>query len=232
MGQRAAALLVPDKDDLDAVAREEIDGGLVDARRQHLLGAALEQRDPATLLAERCEHTAGGGSRRRQPVRRQCQHRLEALEQAGRGRWPGRRQEHGQRAGQPRQHHAHAETPRVGQDEGQQPAQQPLRQRPLITLLDPDPGLVDKVHVIDPRGAGRHAGQARQAAVDMLDHFSRRRQVLLQHLLDQIDAAARAIELVAKQHIGRTGRGAEAAMDAGAQDLVGFRDVGVGELRE
>ena len=66
----------------------------------------------------------------------------------------------------------------------------------------------------------------------MLDHFGRRRLVLLQHLLDQIDAAARAIELVAEQHIGRTGCGAEAAMDAGAQDLVGFRDVGIGELRE
>ena len=56
--------------------------------------------------------------------------------------------------------------------------------------------------------------------------------VVLQHVLDQIDAAARGIELVAEQHIGRAGRGAEAAMHAGAQDLVGFRDVGIGELRE
>ena len=47
MGQRAAALLVLDQHHLDAVARQEIDGGLVDARRQHLLGAALQQRDPA-----------------------------------------------------------------------------------------------------------------------------------------------------------------------------------------
>ena len=59
---------------------------------------------------------------------------------------------------------------------------------------------------------------------------SRRRPVLLQHLLDQIDAPARAIELVAEQHIGRTGRGAEAAMHAGAQDLVGLGDVGIGQL--
>ena len=44
--------------------------------------------------------------------------------------------------------------------------------------------------------------------------------VVLQHLLDQVDAAARRIELVAEQHIGRTGRGAEAAMHAGAQNLV------------
>ena len=59
-----------------------------------------------------------------------------------------------------------------------------------------------------------------------------RRPVLFQHLLDEIDPAARAIEFVAEQHIGRTGRGAKSAMHAGAQDLVGFRDIGIGELRE
>src|SRR2546426_941989 len=80
--------------------------------------------------------------------------------------------------------------------------------------------------------AGRHAGEAGQAAVDMLYHLGGRRAVLLQHLLDEIDPAARAIEFVAQQHIGRTGRGAEAAMHAGAQDLVGFGDVGIGELGE
>ncbi len=66
----------------------------------------------------------------------------------------------------------------------------------------------------------------------MLDHVGRRRPVILQHVLDQVDAAARRIELVAQQHIGRTGRGAEAAMDAGAQDLVGFRGGRIGKLSE
>src|SRR6185312_14718494 len=61
----------------------------------------------------------------------------------------------------------------------------------------------------------------------MLDHLGGRRLVLFQHLLDQIDPPARAIELVAEQHIGRAGGSAEAAMDAGAQDLVG-----IGELSE
>ena len=42
----------------------------------------------------------------------------------------------------------------------------------------------------------------------------------LQQLLDQIDAAARAIALVAADDIGRAGRGAEAAMHAGAQDFL------------
>ena len=39
-----------------------------------------------------------------------------------------------------------------------------------------------------------------------------------EHLLDQIDAAARAVEFVAEQLIGRAGRGAEAAVHAFAQD--------------
>ncbi len=64
----------------------------------------------------------------------------------------------------------------------------------------------------------------------MLDDFRRRRAVGLQHVLDQIDAPARAVEFVAEQHIGRAGRGAEAAMHAGAQDLFGGVDGGVGEL--
>lgn len=79
---------------------------------------------------------------------------------------------------------------------------------------------------------GCDALRAGEQTINMLDHLGGRRLVLLQHLLDQVDAAARAIELVAEQHIGRTGCGAEAAMDAGAQDLVGLRDVGVGELRQ
>src|SRR5947209_13308176 len=88
------------------------------------------------------------------------------------------------------------------------------------------------MHVVHARRTGGHAGKAGETAVDMLDHFLRRRPVLFQHLLDEIDPAARAVEFVAEQHIGRAGRGAEAAMDAGAQDLVGFRDIGIGELRQ
>ena len=66
----------------------------------------------------------------------------------------------------------------------------------------------------------------------MHDDVGRRRPVVLQHVLDQVDAPARAVELVAIEHIGRTGRGAKAAMDTGAQDLFRFRDIGIGKLRE
>ena len=51
-----------------------------------------------------------------------------------------------------------------------------------------------------------------------------------QHVLDQVDASARAVELVAERHIGRACRGAETAMHAFPQDLFGFGDPGIGEL--
>src|SRR4051794_34885234 len=54
----------------------------------------------------------------------------------------------------------------------------------------------------------------------------------LEHVLDQVDAAARAVELVTEQHVGRAGRGAEAAMHAFAQDGLRRLDVGIGELRQ
>ena len=51
-----------------------------------------------------------------------------------------------------------------------------------------------------------------------------------EHLLDQVDTPARAVELVAEQLVGRAGGGAEPAMDAGAQDLIGAGGAGVGKL--
>src|SRR6202521_494113 len=92
--------------------------------------------------------------------------------------------------------------------------------------------VIDEVHVMHARRAGRHAGKTRQAAIDVLDDFAARRLAGLEHVLDQVDAPARRIVLLAEQHIGRAGCGAEAAMHAGAQDFVGFRDIGIGKLGE
>ncbi len=64
----------------------------------------------------------------------------------------------------------------------------------------------------------------------MGDDLLVRRTPVFQHVLDQVDAAARAVELVAERHIGGTGGGAEAAMHAFAQNALGFRDMGIGEL--
>ena len=43
-----------------------------------------------------------------------------------------------------------------------------------------------------------------------------------EHLLDEVDAPARAVELVAQQLVSRTGGVAHAAMHTGAQDGVGL----------
>src|SRR5207248_6740195 len=56
------------------------------------------------------------------------------------------------------------------------------------------------------------------------------RPLVLQHVLDEVDAPARGIELVAEEHIGRTGRGAEAAVHAAAYDFFRFGSIGIGEL--
>ena len=90
------------------------------------------------------------------------------------------------------------EPPRIGQQRGQQRAQQALAERAPVGLLDVGAGVIDQVHVVHAGRTGRHAGEARQAAVDMLGHLRRRRPVLLQHVLDQVDAPARPIELVAE----------------------------------
>ena len=48
----------------------------------------------------------------------------------------------------------------------------------------------------------------------------------LQHLLDQVDTTARAVELVTEQLVGRAGGGAEAAVHALAQQRFGGPAVG------
>ncbi len=53
MGQRATALLAGDQHDLDAMARQQPRGRIVDGGRQHLLRAALQERDTPAPLAGR-----------------------------------------------------------------------------------------------------------------------------------------------------------------------------------
>ena len=65
----------------------------------------------------------------------------------------------------------------------------------------------------------------------MLDELRGGFLLALQHLLHQVNAPARAVELVPEQDVSGAGSSAKTAMDAGAQDLVRFADIGVGELR-
>jgi hypothetical protein len=89
---------------------------------------------------------------------------------------------------------------------------------------------INQMHVVHARRTGRHTAQARQAAINMFDHRSRRGAVFLQHILDLVYPATWTVQLVAAQHIGRAGRRAKATMDAGTQDFVRDLDVGIGKL--
>ena len=91
----------------------------------------------------------------------------------------------------------------IGQHSRERCTEQAFQQRPAIGLLDVRAGVVHQMHVVDTRRAGGHAGEAGEAAVDMLDHLGRGRLAALQHLLDEVNAASWAVELVAKQHVGR-----------------------------
>ena len=53
MDERAAAALALRRHDLDAVPGEQADGGVVDLRVQHRLGAAAQERDARAALARR-----------------------------------------------------------------------------------------------------------------------------------------------------------------------------------
>src|SRR5260370_25988335 len=102
--------------------------------------------------------------------------------------------------------------------------------RPAIGPFDVHPRMVDEMHVMHASRARRHAGEAGKTTVDMLDHLRRRGLVVLEHVLDQVNPAARRIEFVAEQHITWACCGAKAAMRAGANDALGFGSRGIAQL--
>src|SRR5207237_247586 len=80
---------------------------------------------------------------------------------------------------------------------------------------------VQQPSVLHARRTGALAGAAGQTAVQMqLGARADRRP--LEQLLHQVDAAARAVELIAEQLVGRTGRETETAVHAGAQNRLRF----------
>src|SRR5512134_1967848 len=81
------------------------------------------------------------------------------------------------------------------------------------------PADIHQTPIAHARRAGGFARAARQAAVEM-ELRARGRLSPLEHLLDEVDAATRAVELIAQQLVGRAGRRAHAAMRALAQDRV------------
>jgi hypothetical protein len=74
----------------------------------------------------------------------------------------------------------------------------------------------------DSRRTGRLAGERQLRQRSRWSCVFSRDRLAFQHLLDQIDAAARSVELVTEQLEGRTSRVAEAAVHTATQDRVGL----------
>lgn len=192
---------------------------LVDLRAQHRLGAAGQQRHPLAPGSLGDEHLGPVDARRTGQLRR-C-HRNHPLQ-------PPRHQP-GERPAEPATNQRQAEQPGIGDHGRQQPAHETLGHWPDVGLLDMDAGLVDEMGVVHAGRTGGHARETGEATVDVLDHLGGGRLVALQHVLRQIDPPAGAVQFVTEEDVGRAGSGAEPAVDAVAQDVVDFLDVGIGE---
>ena len=81
------------------------------------------------------------------------------------------------------------------QNRREHPAQQTFRPWPGAGAFDIRARLVHKVHIVHPGRASGHAGETRQASVDVRRHFFACRPLVFQHVLDKGDAPARTVEL-------------------------------------
>ena len=240
MHERAAA--ARDGHDLATSARENADRRRVDRRLEDGLHAAGQQADARAALAVRGKHAsavvravelrvvltvharscagAGGAS----PAAS-----APARARASRATRAGNRRANGRASGTSAS--AAANRRGYGSTAASERAQPALEQRPPIRLLDVHARVIDEVLVVDARRARRHARETRKAAIEVRHDLRARRPVVLEHLLDQVDPAARAVELVSEQHVRRTGRSAEAAVHALAQDRLARGDARILQLR-
>ena len=58
------------------------------------------------------------------------------------------------------------------------------------------------------------------------------RSAFLHHVLHQVDPAARRIQFISEEQVSRACRYTEAAMNASAENFLGFRCRGIGQLGE
>ncbi|MNE15496.1 hypothetical protein D3C80_1084060 [compost metagenome] len=84
---------------------------------------------------------------------------------------------------------------------------------------------VEQVVVLHSGRTGGFTVAAGQAAVQVSLGLGRDR-LAFEHLLDQVNASARTIQLIAQQLVGGAGGRAEPAMHAGAQNTFGFLGTG------
>ncbi len=192
--------------------------------------AAAGLRRDDQLHAERIEHARGGGigigRHRRLHAAIQQQHLARMLRSGPSAGILLLRHLVLQRAGQqgPQQLpclHRRREDPLARQYLPQCSTQQSLRQRPRHLLLDDLAADIDQPPILHAGRTSRFAIAASQAAVQMQLRPGRR-FLAFQHLLHQINAAARTVQLIPQQLVGRAGCGAKAAMHAFAQDFLRF----------
>ena len=70
-------------------------------------------------------------------------------------------------------------------------ADHPLAKRPAIVVLNIVARDIDEMGVVHLHGAGRHARQAGQTAIEMMHRLGVRRPAFLEHGANEVDAAAR-----------------------------------------
>ena len=200
----AAAALLRRQHGLDACRIEHAGGGGIDAGLHGRLHAVGMQQDSARMVARRpAAGRTAFGHLGTQGFGQQSAH---GLAHPHGGRKQGR-----------------------GQAFLQRPAQGALGGRAGHALVHQPAADIDQMAVLHATRAGGFAVAAGQATVQMQLGGAGRRPAF-QHLLHQIDAAARTVQLVAKQLVGGAGGVAEAAVHALAQD--GFRLAAFGRVGE
>ena len=117
-----------------------------------------------------------------------------------------------------------AEQRRRQQGAAHRPALSGLGRRPSYFGFDQRPPDVDQPPILDAR---RTCGLAVAAGEATIEVQLRRcgDRAAFEHVLDEIDAATRSVQFVAQQQVRRARRVAKAAVDARAQDGIGFAAV-------
>ena len=227
---RAAADLRPRHVDIAAILLQHAGGGPVDVAEHRVADAAGEQRDGRTAAADggqelgqrpfvaprRRQHVDHArncaGKQPRQPRGLQQFHQAGPLGDAG----PGSKRA--------------AQLARIGKQ-----AEQNVAVKPIVALSRWPVGRVhrhaewlDELAVLHAGGARRFARAAIEAQLEMPAHAVVELELAIGHAAHEIDAAARALVLVARFDVRRTRGRAQAAVDAVEQQLVVERSAGIG----
>ena len=247
--QRAAAALGTGDDHVAALRREHPGRGRVDPGEEDLLHAAGEHADYRPALAAG-RHPAGQHQRAWPAA---VAGRVLRCQPQGRGEFGGEPLRSTAAPGQPveagplraaQRAHEGPQPPGVGEGREDGCPHGPLPERaggaraePGRWLLDPGTGRLDEPVIADAGRAGRHAGHAAEAAVEV--GGGRLRELRTgECLADEMDAAAWRVHLFAPQLVGRAGGQAEAAVDtvrrhrsqlAGGVERMSHGAVGSGE---